>query len=424
MLKTYGNFFGRFIRQSGHKVLSASVLSKALGFVMSIIVIRVLSQEDYGVFSFVYSIIAFILPINGLGLNHSLLRFGAVEKSYLTKYRILSQSFSFGLMVSVIQIVLLVAAAFLIREEMPGTRALLIILAFQLIGMFLIELKKSYARLLHKNNWFAVLETVQVLVYFGLSVFAVLLFGLWGYALAVMLAPLIAFFITRSVKLRFSFRKIARFREHISYGVNIGLGSIASNLLFYTDIILLGILVTDPNEIALYKTASIIPLRLIFIPVAFLSIYYVDLARHYRDKKEIMTVIRHYLISMGPLALLMFGLLYFFGEPILELLFGFDYKASKSFFMIFVWVIPASFFLRALFGNVLAALGKSGWNARVSWLILILNIPLNYWAIKSYGTIGAAYVTVGLIAFSGLLFALLFLIYLLGLKKPGSTMRQ
>ena len=64
------------------------------------------------------------------------------------------------------------------------------------------------------------------------------------------------------------------------------------------------------------------------------------------------------------------------------------------------------------FGNMLASVGKSNWNAIVALIILVLNGVLNYYAIYAWGIIGAAIVTCALLWISGILSLALFFVYL------------
>lgn len=417
MIRSYKDLVNRFFAMSGQKVMSAQIANKFLGFALSIIVIRILTPEDYGLFAFSFSIFSFLLPINALGLNHSLLRFGAISKSYLSKQKLLNLSFSYGL----IFIIFIIAISALVFQFIPfsieGAHWVISLLLLQLFGIYLVDLKKNYARLLHQNDWFAFIELKQVALYFVLSILGLISFGLKGYICAMIISPLIASISSRRIKLNFSFERNEKFKEYLKYGVEIGLGSIASSLLFFSDIIFLGFMNIQETEIAFYRTASLLPVRLIFIPVAFLSVEYVTLSRNYESKPEIMKIVKNYLLFHIPLAFFIFAIFDFYGLEILVLFFGNEYEASWEFLEVFKWVIPFSFLMRALFGNVLAALGKSNWNARVAWLILLLNLPLNYFAILEYGAIGAAYATTLLIGFSGIILGILFFYYLNSLKK-------
>ena len=70
-----------------------------------------------------------------------------------------------------------------------------------------------------------------------------------------------------------------------------------------------------------------------------------------------------------------------------------------------------AFILRIPFGNMLAAVGKSNWNAIVAFIMLVLNGILNYYAIYAWGIVGAAIVTSSLLWISGILSLVLFSVF-------------
>jgi len=98
-------------------------------------------------------------------------------------------------------------------------------------------------------------------------------------------------------------------------------------------------------------------------------------------------------------------------------LFGNDYIEAVPLFRVLIIGMLGAFIFRIPFGNLLAAVGKSNWNAFVAFAILFLNGILNYYAIKNYGIIGAAIVTSSLFWISGFVSLVLFFGYLKKLKK-------
>ena len=65
-----------FYRRDGLFVIAAAMLNKLFRFLVQIYVIRAIAPEEWGNFSYAIAVVNFILPFAGLGLNHSLLRFG------------------------------------------------------------------------------------------------------------------------------------------------------------------------------------------------------------------------------------------------------------------------------------------------------------------------------------------------------------
>ena len=97
---------------------------------------------------------------------------------------------------------------------------------------------------------------------------------------------------------------------------------------------------------------------------------------------------------------------------IISILFGEEYAEAANLFEILILGMVGAFILRIPFGNMLASVGKSNWNAIVAFIILVLNGILNYYAIYAWGIVGAAIVTSLLFWVSGILSLFLFFYYL------------
>ena len=197
-----------------------------------------------------------------------------------------------------------------------------------------------------------------------------------------------------------------------SYGMWAGVGAIATQLMYSLDVFLVGKLIQDSTQVALYRTASIIPIALFFIPNSYITTHYADLAKNSLDKVFLVSFAKDYTKLFSILGIVLGALLYFLSNFIISLLFGQEYIEAAYLFKILIIGMIGAFIFRIPFGNLLAAVGKSNWNAGVAFTILGLNGVLNYFAIKAWGIVGAAIVTSSLLWISGIVSLLLFVRYL------------
>ncbi|NQX98927.1 MAG: oligosaccharide flippase family protein, partial [Flavobacteriales bacterium] len=65
----------------GGYVFTAIIISKLLGFLLSIFVIKTLTTSEYGLVSYAYNIISFVAPFAGFGIFQSLSRYGPLQNS-------------------------------------------------------------------------------------------------------------------------------------------------------------------------------------------------------------------------------------------------------------------------------------------------------------------------------------------------------
>ena len=94
------------------------------------------------------------------------------------------------------------------------------------------------------------------------------------------------------------------------------------------------------------------------------------------------------------------------------LFFGEAYYSANIIIPVFAIGIIGAFMFRNLFGNLLDAIGWAKTSALISIIILILDIVLNYFMVKEYEIIGAAYSTSILLWLSGLASAIAIFSYL------------
>ena len=130
------------------------------------------------------------------------------------------------------------------------------------------------------------------------------------------------------------------------------------------------------------------------------------------DKEYLIHFAKDYIKLFSILAFVLGAMLYFMSDSIISILFGEEYAEAAYLFEILILGMMGAFILRIPFGNILASVGKSTWNAMIAFIILVLNGILNYYAIHAWGIVGAAIVTSALLWISGILSLVLFFIYL------------
>ena len=107
------------------------------------------------------------------------------------------------------------------------------------------------------------------------------------------------------------------------------------------------------------------------------------------------------------ISIVLAALLTLFSDQLMGL-FGSEYIQASNLIPVFGIGIIGAFVFRGLFGNLLDAIGWAKISASISISILIIDIILNYFLIKNYGIIGAAYSTSLLLWIAGIIAYLAF----------------
>lgn len=396
-----------FLYKNGAQVFLSALYSKLVSFVISLLLIRFLPQSEFGHLSYSLSLLAFFIPFSGGGLQYSFLKFAPAISSNSQRDSLYKKSRSVGLCINIVLLLLIITFSFI--GDFAANRAYTNLLAFYVFGYFLIEMLKSRYRVYNLNNKFALVDVYIFTALLVLGVCFSYFYGAMAYIIAFIVVPIIIYFLFNK---RVSVSQTTFPNGYLKYGLWVGIGAIASQLMYSLDIFLIGQFVQDAQMIAIYKSASIIPLALFFIPNSYITTYYTDIALHDRNKSFLVKFIRSYLSLFSIISLLIASTLIVFSDLIIFLLFGEEYMLAVDLFNILIIGMIGAFMLRIPFGNALAAVGKSKWNALVAGLMLLLNAILNYWAIRKWGVYGAAYVTSGLLWVSGIVSAILFWYYL------------
>lgn len=356
-----------------------------------------------------------------MGANQSLIRFGAITHFHDKKRKLFYYALWNGILLSFLLMLGTWLATPLLTKNLPGAQNFLFILSIQLITLLIFENIKGYLRILRLNKPFALSEIIASTLLLVLSLLGIYIAGGVGYAWAIVIAPLIGsimFFFKLPIPLRrLSWSNKAKHEGFWKYGFFAGLGAMTSQLLYTIDIVILGNLQSDPSVVAQYKVASIIPLSLLLIPLAFINTDYVKIAANARNASYLKYYVSYYLQVFLIVSVLLGGLLYLSSTFVLGTLFGDEYTGGASLFQIFSVGLIGGILFRIPFGNILSALGKANWNSTIAVFVLIINVILDYFFIKWYGALGAAMATASIIWLSGLLSFSAFYYYLKKLQQ-------
>lgn len=422
MLKRIQQTISLFHQRDGLYVIAASMLNKLFRFLVQIFVIRSIAKEAWGDLSYAIAVVNFILPFAAFGLNNSLLRFGALYDNETDKKALFAYSLKRGFFIGVMWLTVLWASSGWISNDLPGVEKYLEFLSLYIVSFFLFELLKVYWLLMEKKKYFALADVLYSVLMLLLGLLVTSAYGAMGFVWVIVLAPALVFlyfifFPKPGILSALKCQLKALPKGYYKYGLYVGLGAVASQLMYSVDLILLGELIKDPIPLSVYRTASIIPINLMFVPVAYFTSDATLIASNYKNKSFLINYIRGFMPLFVLASFVLCLVLYFFAEPLIIQIFGLKYKESIPIFRVMLWAVVGAYILRVPFGNMLSSVGKSSLNAMNAFILLLLNIGLNYYFISFYGAMGAAYATSISIWASGILTAACFFYYLYSLDK-------
>ena len=400
------------------------MFSRLLSLLASWIALQFIENTALGIVLFSYNIILFLLPISGLGLSQSLIRFSALSKDAEDRNSIFLYVLKYGLLSSIGMILLVIISSLFIPFDFKDGHFYMIFLSFLIIPNFLLEIIKAQLRLNHDNKNFAYSDFLYSII-FVLSI-TVLTYYLKeiGYIIALLITPLLTslFFIK---KLKVNAKKIKRIPElnfaFWKYGFFASLSNVITQLLFVIDILLIGYLIKDPEMITNYRYISLIPFSLLFLPRVFINTDFVTFTEKIYDKNYILEYIKSYMLLFLIISVSLIIGSYFFGSLVLRLLDD-SFAIYGSIFFILMVGISGILIFRGLFGNLLSSIGKANINYYIASGALLFNLISNYYLIPLYGIKGAAITSAILMWVTGITSAICFkVLYIKALIKIEPT---
>lgn len=382
-------------------IFFSDVINKILLFCNGIFIVKVLSKENFGIYSYSQNLLSIFLLFSGLGINNGLLQF-ASKSNEKEKKEIFNFTFRLGVIINIILTGILILYCrfgnFKIKE---GKEILLYMSGFP-IFVIIIDSFLMYWRAELKNKEMSVLSTINTLSTVIFMVIGGYLYELKG----VILGKYLGFILVIVVILNYnSFEKVKQYlkkskinfslkKEIIKYSLSTQINNSIISFIHMIDIFSIGILIGDKNILATYKTANILPFGLEFIPHSIMIYIYPYFVRNNENKKWIKENYKKVMLFLLLMNIFIVINALLFGKYIILKIFGQQYIDSIKIFKILCIGYFFTGTFRVLGANILFALEKPKFNIYSSVIACFVNVFLNYILINKYGSIGAAYSTV------------------------------
>jgi O-antigen/teichoic acid export membrane protein len=362
--------------------------------------VRILTKSEYGVFTYAWNIYSIVLLFNGLGMDSAILQMCS-EKSDDEEFarRICNYGTRFGIAFNVLLTVAMIGVAVFYPVTIEGSRELLTLLCLLPMIQLLFNLSTSYLRSQKRNQDFALLSSVNTALVFCVSVGAALAFRekgmVFGYYIAYAGSVLLGAFKMR-IRL---VDKVALPAEQdrkalLSIGAITMCNNGLSQLLYLLGMYILGNVIPDETVIASYKTATLIPTALNFVPQALVIYLYPYFAERRNDGAWCLKKYKQVVVGLGALNAVISFVLVIAAPLVVRILFGEQYLDCVPVFR----VLSLNYFLSGTFqilaGNLLVTQRKLKYNLLVAISSGTINIVANLLLIPRLGSMGAAIASV------------------------------
>ena len=413
----------KLLYQSGaFHIVGSNAINKMVTFISSIIVVRILTTTEYGLFTYAWNIYSIILLFNGMGIDSGVLQLGS-ERSGDSAYaeKLSNYATRFGIRFNMLLTAVILVIGLFFPMEIEGAGMLLCMLCLLPTPKLISAINSIYLRTQKRNkemSGVSVLTTVVVLIITNTCAW---LFREKGLVLGYYIAYIFSVVVTMwHCKLRYLRGRAILTPDERKTLFSISFVSMCNNglsqLMYLLDVFVLGVVVPDETVLASYKVATTIPSALTLIPIAVMVYLYPYFAQNRNDGKWCMRKYGLVLGVMGAFNAVVSVTLFFFAPFVIRTFFGANYMDAVPIFKVLAINYFFSGTFRILSGNLLVTQRKLKFNLFVAIFSGVSNAVANFFFILWWGPMGAAIATVCVV----ILTSILNTVYLLHTFKKAS----
>ncbi len=373
----------------------AEAISRVLQFAVMLFAARLLSQEDFGRFSFALSLAFIAMIFADLGINQLLVRTVARRKGELARYVVNGTIMKVAL--SALSWILVVVVLNAMHYPQATKNIVYIIWLFAILGTFT-ELLYSIFRAFERMEFDSLLKIMRMVILAIVSI-ALLIngFGVVPFSLAfvgveafiVLIGAIIAFTVFIRGRISFSLINWEYMRSMLGEALPFGLSIVFGSIYFYISGVMLSAMEGDV-AVAVFSSAYNIALAVLFIPTVYTNAIYPVLSRYYESSKEKLALLYGRSFKYLYLAGLPVSVgLYAISDELIRFLYGESYAAASLVLKIIAWYLFLKF-LNFHLGITLSAIDGQKKRMVVQGITAGVNVALNLILIPPYGVAGAA----------------------------------
>ncbi|SEU09511.1 Membrane protein involved in the export of O-antigen and teichoic acid [Salinibacillus kushneri] len=384
-------------------VFSGKIIGLSFGLLFNFIAARFLGAEIYGQFMYIFTFISLLPPLVIMGLQKGLVYFIPQlqeDQQLVRRNSYITLSFLLVFLTSsIVAISIIINSDFIsnILLNNPELNTLVKLMAPLIIFLALNDLLKGVFQGVNKIKFFVLNESIIIPVLKVVVLLGVYLLGfvMNSIVLAFYVATVTGFIyliilvIRLRVFSRIRFSNFKDFKKIFKYSLPLLFSGYLMLISQKTDIMMIGYFSTD-GQVGIYNIALRVGTLSSFILVAFNTMFAPTISSlFHRGKLETLEnmykVITKWIVGVNLIA---FALIFLLNEEIMHV-FGSEYVAG-SIALVLVSVGQVVNAGVGSAGMILSMTGKPVLDMITNFIVVIVNVSLNYTLIPIYGIEGAA----------------------------------
>ena len=281
-------------------ILGAYSINQIIAFVTNIIVVHFLTKVEYGYYGSAINIYSIFLLFTGLGILSGQLLFCSEERADNEKRAIYKYTFMAGIVVDIFLCLLMLIYGWLAPVGMEATRKYIVMLSALPLADFFMQYVLVFYRTQCDNKGYSYLQVAHsIFLLFFTSIGAVIA-GVRGIILgqyfSYIFVAIVGIYIRKDKFKSILIRDKADFKLKKSlwiYSLKNGACSALNQILYLLDVTLISNIIANPEMVASYKLATLIPNGLKFIPSSIAIALIPHYAKNMSNKKWLRKVTRN-----------------------------------------------------------------------------------------------------------------------------------
>lgn len=392
------NVIQRLAASGFFNIFGATVINSVVSFVYGIFLIRVMSQHDYGTFSYIQNITNFGVLFCSLGANLGLLQFCSEDVENELKYSYGKFALGIGIICSIIMGFLMIMYTYVDHSGFANLTEYTIEFSLLPLLYFAKEWITSNLRWQLKNREYGNVMNIHTVTNAAFAVTGAVLGGIRGVIIGIYLAYLCAvavgaYYLKGSFLI--SVRQAAPLKKQVlhtfmKYSVTMCVVNALISVLFTVDTFVIGNIMQNEETVAMYKTASVIPFALNMIPNSIMTFVYPHAAKNRDNREWLKKNIKLLYLANGAINLFTGIFLYVFAPILISIIFGDRYEGILPVFRILVLSYIVSACLRTPAANLFGILRKTKTAFAISSGTVVLSVTMSILLVSRFGITGAA----------------------------------
>lgn len=378
-------------------IFNATVINSVVSFAYGIFIVRIMSKTEYGIFSYAQNILTFGFLFCSLGLNIGVMQYCSEERDIEQKRGFSKIALFGGFIASIITIIGLLIYSRLDRSGIEGVGICLLSMSFLCILYHIKEWITSNLRWQYKNREYGIVMNIHSVMNAGCAIVGAIIGGIYGVIIGIYIAYLIAI----CVGLRYLKQDISpicqeKLPNHyickgfVSFSVVMCVVNAMISVLFTIDVFVIGNVLNNAEQVAMYKTASLIPFALNMIPNSVMTFMYPHMSKNKENKQWLKKTLKKLYLANGALNIFIGICLILVSNILIKILFGEAYADTVIIFRILIISYMISSTLRTPSANILGMLKLTKTAFIISAVTVVISVTLSYTLVNSIGIIGAA----------------------------------